>query len=143
MNRRTILAVFFGLMLLIPFGALYASTSMFKPCEGDQCRLCDLVTLGNNVITFLTVIGVSVGVLMISIGGFQLVLSQGNESAKEKAKSRIWNVVIGFVIVLTAYLMVNTVVFALTGKSIQGLGSCIGGNELSSQRQSPAANNGF
>ena len=132
MNRRAFLLIVLGATVLLPFGFLYAAGII--PCQGDACQLCSVIQLGQNVINFLMVLGVAVGVLMISIGGIQLVLSQGNESAKEKAKSRVWNVVIGFVIILTAYLIVNTVLTALTGKSLQGWAvSCVGGNELSSK----------
>ena len=56
-----------------------------------------------------------IGVLMIAWAGATLVLSQGNEGAMEKAKSRIWNVVIGFVIILLAYMIINTILYVLTG----------------------------
>jgi Trk-type K+ transport system membrane component len=80
-----------------------------------MCTLRDLIDMGNNIIKFLVYIGVFIGVVMIAWGGFNLVLSQGNESAMEKAKSRIWNVVIGLLIVLLSYLIVETVLNVFTG----------------------------
>ena len=45
---------------------------------------------------------------MIIYGGFRLVTSAGDVSAKTFAKSVITNVLIGYVLVLTAFLIINT-----------------------------------
>lgn len=108
----------FGLILGILLVATTASAAGLVPCgdsAADECTLSDLIGLGQNIINFLIYIGVFIGVLMIAWAGATLLLSQGNESAMEKAKSRIWNVVIGFVIILLAYLIINTILFVLTG----------------------------
>ena len=107
-------ALIFGMMLV----ASSASAAGLVPCGGHsegECTFNDLVGMVQGIISFLLYIGVFIGVLMISYAGFTLVISQGNQSAMEKAKSRIWNVVIGFVIMLLAYLVVNTILFVLTG----------------------------
>jgi hypothetical protein len=108
---RVTLLTFLFLAFALP---TYAAGGLV-PCDGPDCDLSDLIRMGNNIIRFLVYIGVFIGVVMIAWGGFNLVLSQGNESAMEKAKSRIWNVVIGLLIVLLSWLIVDTVLNVLTG----------------------------
>lgn len=105
-------------MLLVASSALAATNGGLVPCGhgvSDECRLSDLTGMVQIITQFLLYIGVFIGVLMISFAGLTLVLSQGNEGAMEKAKSRIWNVVIGFTIILLAYMIINTILYLLTG----------------------------
>ena len=95
------------------------------PCGGNgehDCQLSDLIGMANGIVAYLLYIGVFVGVVMISYAGYTLVISQGNESAMEKAKSRIWNVIVGFVIILLAYLIINTILSVLTGSGFEKWG---------------------
>jgi Trk-type K+ transport system membrane component len=114
--HMTIKTLKFGLtVMLLAIATPAIAAGGLVPCDGPDCDLSDLIRMGNNIIKFLVYIGVFIGVVMIAWGGFNLVLSQGNESAMEKAKSRIWNVVIGLLIVLLSYLIVETVLNVLTG----------------------------
>jgi Trk-type K+ transport system membrane component len=111
----SVLRVGFISLFLFALALPAAAAGGLVPCDGPDCDLSDLIRMGNNIIKFLVYIGVFIGVVMIAWGGVNLVLSQGNENAMEKAKSRIWNVVIGLLIVLLSYLIVNTVLTVLTG----------------------------
>ncbi len=101
----------------ILFAPLFVMGAGLVPCgeKGNECGLSDLITLGNNVIEFLIMIAALIAVILLAIGGFKLVISRGNPAAMEQAKSRIWNVFIGFVIILIAYLVVQTILTLLTG----------------------------
>ncbi len=97
---------------------VFASAAGLVPCGGrgeSECNLGHLIQLGNNIITFLIQFAALVAVVLLAIGGFKLVLSRGNAGAMEEAKSRIWNVFIGFLIILLAYLVVETILSVLTG----------------------------
>lgn len=119
---KTFLAL---LLLSVPLTFAYAALPDFFVCEGSGCQLCHLVEIVNVLTRFLITFGILFGVVMVAIAGFNLVLSGGNESAKERAKGRIMNVLIGFVIVLIAYLMVSTVMSVLTGNSLSEWGSLL------------------
>jgi hypothetical protein len=102
-------------LLVIPLTAMGAG---LVPCGGTnepECKLSHLIGLGNNVIEFLIYIAALIAVILLAIAGFKLVISQGNASAMEQAKSSIWNVFVGFLIILLAYLVVQTILFVLTG----------------------------
>jgi amino acid transporter len=102
-------------VLLLP---ALASADGLVPCGGrgePECQLKHLIQMGNGIITFLIQFAVLVAVVLLAIGGFKLVLSRGNAGAMEEAKSRIWNVFIGFLIILLAYLVIETILTVLTG----------------------------
>lgn len=79
-------------------------------CQSPEtCGTCEFVELINNVIRFLITFATIAATLMLIYGGFQLVISGGNTAAKQAAKSIIVNVLIGFVLVLAAFLVINTI----------------------------------
>ena len=115
----------YGLIAVSYFFALPVYAAGLVPCGGNgehECRLNDLIGMANGIVAYLLYIGVFIGVVMISYAGFTLVVSQGNENAMEKAKSRVWNVVIGFVIILLAYLIIDTILYVLTGAGLSKWG---------------------
>lgn len=73
----------------------------------------DLTTLLGNVINImLGIIGVA-AVIMLIIGGFRYVFSQGNEKAVSGAKDTILYSIIGIVVALLAFAIVNFVLGSL------------------------------
>lgn len=78
-------------------------------CQNPQtCGTCEFVELINNVISFLITFASIAATLLIMYAGFKLVTSGGNVSAKGFAKSMITSVLIGYVLILAAFLIVNT-----------------------------------
>ena len=59
--------------------------------------------------------------LMIMIGGFQYITAAGNESRAGQAKSRIQNAIIGLILALCSYLILNTINPDLVNPSLPGL----------------------
>ena len=102
--------------LLIATAPSLLSAAGLVPCDGPDCNICDITTLMNNVITWLIGFGSIIAVIAIVHAGIKLVTSGGNQSAVESAKSMAFNVVIGFIILLCAWLIVNLFMMALTKK---------------------------
>ena len=104
--------------MAIPF-LVSAQAGGLVPCSGPECNTCHVVAMANNVmnwlITFLSVIAV----IGFVISGFQLVTSQGNPGAMSAAKARFTNVVIGIVLVLASWLIVDTLMLGLTGTGME------------------------
>ena len=84
-------------------------------CSGIDCSACNLVYMANGgikwIIGFLFV--VFAGIMVWA--GVGLVVSQGNQSALESAKSKFTNAIIGFIIILSAWLIVDTLMRGLLG----------------------------
>lgn len=68
--------------------------------------LTDSISLIVNMLIFI--IGMA-AVIMLVIGGFKYVFSQGNEKAVSSAKDTILYAIIGIVVALLAYAVVNFV----------------------------------
>lgn len=79
----------------------------------NPCQFCDVVVLVNNVVGWLVSILGVIGTIVIVYAGVQLVVSGGNVGAKEKAKTLITNILIGYILVLAGWLIINTGLRAL------------------------------
>jgi len=115
-------------------------------CTGVNCNFCELLKTGNKVINLLFQVLVIAAVVMIVVAGFKLVTSAGNVNAMQSAKGMLTNVIIGFVIVLAAWLIVDTIYKMLVGENSrfgmwnQLSGDC-GGARNTSTEIAPQQNN--
>lgn len=97
------------------------------PCSGPDCNTCSVIQLVNNVISFLVTILSVLAVIVLVFAGFKMVTSGGNQTAWEDGKSMFGNVIIGIIIVLAAWLIVDTLLGMLTrqgGLEFWGTVSC-------------------
>lgn len=74
-----------------------------------------LITL---VINYLLGITFGLAVLFIVIGGLRYIVSGGNEESAEKGKKTILNAVIGVIVVIMSYIIINLVVNTVTTTQI-------------------------
>jgi hypothetical protein len=93
-------------------GPLRADESIV-PCgtskNPEECNLCHLWELGDNIIRFLTFnLALPVAAFLFVIVGVMLLVSGGNEQRVALAKSIFTNTVIGLVIIFTSWLLVDT-----------------------------------
>lgn len=84
-------------------------------CSGPDCSACNLVYMANGLITWLIGILCIIFAVILAIAGVKLVTSGGNASALDAAKSSFTNAIIGFLIVLAAWLIVDTIMRGLIG----------------------------
>ena len=98
---------------------ILAANQGLVPCTGaNTCNFCSLLQLIQNVITFLLQIAVPVGVLVLMFGGFQMVTAAGNTKQVQEGQKLMTQAAVGFVIMLTGWLIVNTLIVSLA----QGVG---------------------
>lgn len=90
-----------------------ADTKKLIPCNGPDCSACHVVQLGNNLIVLLVQLLSLAAIIMIVIAGFRLVMSGGNSEAWESAKKNFTNIIIGIILVMSAWLIVDTIMKAL------------------------------
>lgn len=76
---------------------------------GNPCTACHFIVLGQNILNYLTSIMVVVAITLITAMGVLYIISAGNDGMTKRAKEGLKAVLIGIVIMLTAWLMVNTV----------------------------------
>jgi len=87
----------------------------------DGYGSCELVETVNNVIQFLMQMTALIAVIVFMYAGFIMVTARGDSTLIEGAKKLFTNVLIGFVILLTAFLVVNTIIGILVGGASGGL----------------------
>ena len=76
-----------------------------------------ILYLGQNLIGIAGLIAI----IYMMIGGFNIVMSAGNQDQVQKGKNTLTYAIIGFVVVITAYLIVSTFLDFFTGKPIESL----------------------
>jgi hypothetical protein len=106
---RFILLVLVSVVLVSAPDIVTASGGLV-PCTGapgDECQFCKLVDLVNNVISWIAGVMTVIAAIIFTVAGFKLVTSAGNTSAKQGAKNLMTNGIIGLIIILAAWLLLD------------------------------------
>lgn len=84
------------------------------PCNGADCSLCDLATLAQNILNTAIYLAVFLSAGLFAWAGWQYLTAQGNSGKAGAARQTFWNVGVGLVIILAAWLIVDTIMKTLT-----------------------------
>ncbi len=95
-------------------------------CTGLECQFCHLISTGQNAMNWLVLILAVVAGLLFAYAGLILVVSGGNSSARERSLAVFRNVVIGYILVLIAWLLVDTSLKMIANQSLLGQGGAFG-----------------
>lgn len=131
---------FIAFSLLILSGLFFAGDTALAaglvPCEGEGCSTCHIVQVANSMVKWLIVAMASIGGLVLMYAGVKMVTAGGNMGAIESAKDMMINMIIGYLILLSAWLVIDTVMKGLVGNTLPGYGPW---NEIqcSTKPQSP------
>ena len=101
---------YFVLATLLLVAPVIAFAAGLVPCGGTNepvCQGCHFLVLIDNIFDWLVTILSVVFAIMIVSAGIKMVVSGGNPEAKTTAKKRVINAIIGFIIVLSAWLLVD------------------------------------
>ena len=107
MQKLLVAVAVMAYLFVVPFTV---SAATLVPCGGpgeDPCQTCHVVSLVNNVVAWLVMILGTIAAILIIVAGVRLVTSGGNTSAMEQAKSSMTNLIIGYLIVLSAWLVLD------------------------------------
>ena len=91
-----------------------ALPSQIVPCTGVDCTVCHLATLAQNLINTGIFIFVFLSAMLFAYAGF-LYLTSAVEDKVSQARKIFSNVTIGLVIILAAWLVVDTLMKAVLG----------------------------
>lgn len=113
--------ILFALLFVSFFVAFSVNAGGLVPCGGQdepECEICHLWQLFSNLINFLLFkLAVPVAVFMIVVSGLIYITSAGKDKQLQLAKSIIFNVIIGIVIMMSAWLMVDTIIKTIASSS--------------------------
>jgi len=100
---------------------------------GD-CSLCDIVNYAIDIMRWMVrFVGIAV-FIMVLYGGITLLISQGKSEQTETGRTIIKNSLIGLLIVLCAWTLVNVIIGVLGGKSPSEIGKGTTAGLFSSQQ---------
>ncbi|MDO8664018.1 MAG: hypothetical protein Q7K44_00480 [Candidatus Liptonbacteria bacterium] len=125
MNHKILLLISFFIMLPL---VVSADVSLFPTgywgplvsCYGIQCNTCHLFSTAQMVIYFIMTLTIFViGPLMITAGGIMMLISAGNAERFSSGRKMATGAVIGILIGLGAFLIVNTLLVTVA-KQIPG-----------------------
>ncbi len=110
----------FGILALAPHPALAAEATFFDPIIPPECHCvgsapdfkCVLAVM-QNVVNFAISIGVIIFVLVCAYAGFLFMFSSINAENKSKAKNILTNAVVGLLLALAAWLLVDFIMKTL------------------------------
>lgn len=101
------------------------SQAALVPCgrtdQGSMCTLCDFIVGIYGLIRYGFKIMVVIALVMIVIAGVIYIVSTGNEGMMTVAKDRLKNVLMGFAVILLAWLIISTVMWVIGTKSDLGV----------------------
>lgn len=109
-NQKILAGVLSASVFAIP---LFAVAQVGIPCNGPDCTFDSLIILVNNIIKFLMFkVAVPLAALGFMWMGGKLVLNQDKEGARNEAKQGFGLIITGFFIMLGAYVLIKTILFA-------------------------------
>jgi hypothetical protein len=109
-KQKIAILICLSLLLVAP---LLAYAHGLVPCGGineNPCTVEDVFVIIARVTNWLIFVAGIYAVYEIVNNGFWMVASMGNEEAITKRKSGLANAVMGFVLVMAAYILINTAV---------------------------------
>jgi hypothetical protein len=89
---------------------------------GEQCGMKEFIQLIKNVMNFLFLLSVPLSTISFVWVGVMYLTAQGNPSKIERAKGIAWKVLLGFIIICSAWLIVNEITRRLFKPEFQYLG---------------------
>lgn len=117
MTQKILVTIALALFVVIFVPAV--AHAQLVPCSGADCGFEDLVILAQRVINFLIFnIAAPLAAVSFAVAGFMYMTAKGNEAQHAKAKSIFVYVFIGFVIALSAWLIVNFIVTSLVNPNV-------------------------
>lgn len=113
------------LAALVVAGLAISASAQIVPCDGlgdNKCEVSDLFVLFSNIFNFLIGLSAVVAILMMVLSGFRMLVAYWGETPESDVKNAVLSLrraVWGLILILTAYLVVNTVLGVLGAGSIE------------------------
>lgn len=119
-NKKIILPILFLFLIIVPFFVFAQNQGPFVPDCGPQnnCGYRELLILVNNIINWIIIISVPVAAGVFAWAGI-LYMTTGVMDTKAKAKEMLWKVFWGFVVILSAWIIVTTITNTFLSKDFK------------------------
>ncbi len=112
-----------AVIMLLPFSAI-AQSGLPKQIVPEQCNvpggcqsICDIAILAQNVLNFGIFMAVVLSAFLFAYAGWTMLTSQGDTELYKKGKQVFGNVLIGLLIILGGWIVVDTLMDTFLGKT--------------------------
>jgi len=102
-----------NLVLATSYDGVIPSTGVGEKIQKGTVALNDIPAMIFGLIDLLTKLAGSLAVIMLIIGGFQLMVAGATE-AKEGAKKTVTYAIVGIIVTFSAWIIVNVIMVQLT-----------------------------
>lgn len=112
LNNKKFLASILSLVLIFVFIAPVITNAALVPCGNPEQSPCDFsffIEMINRIINWIISIAGVIFTISAIYGGFLWMTSGGDSGKKGKARDILYNTMLGFVIILVAWLIVYTI----------------------------------
>lgn len=127
-QKRIAATLLVSTLLILPFVASAALPKQIVPEDCNQkggCQsICDIVTLAQNVLNFGIFMAVVLSAFLFAYAGWNMITAGGNSEVYAKGKRVFGNVLIGLIIILAGWIVIDTLMKTFTGNGLTGRGVC-------------------
>ena len=120
------MTLFFLIAPALPFASAAVLPKILPDCKAELppsdpngCGIDDFILMLKNIINFLTIIVFPIGAGVIIWGGIVIMTAGGSTERASKGRKIITTAVIGIAIALGAWLIINAIYLALTGRGVE------------------------
>lgn len=130
---RRFFPVALAFLLLLPLSADAQSASFFGPIVPEVCNACPcgfggVLAIIQNLVNFVISISIIIATIIIAWAGGLYMLSATNPESRSTANKMLMNAVIGIMIVLSAWLVVDFIMKTLYGGQFGPWNSILSGS---------------
>ncbi len=97
-----------------------------KDADGNLslgCQLCDLIKLVNKLIQFMTAFAFGIAVIFFLYAAYLIMWGGVNGEVLTKGKNIAKGTVVGLIIVLSSWVVINTIFQTLVNQGVGGIGA--------------------
>lgn len=110
----------FLLVIGFSFLSILPASAALVPCNGPDCSLCLFMRMVSDIVLFIVRdITAPLAGLLFLIGGIMMVSAGGNETRFKKGRDVFKSTIIGVLIVLASWAIVNTLITTF-GSNVAG-----------------------
>jgi hypothetical protein len=81
----------------------------FANCEDTNALTCTINTFAERWLSAFYVLFTALAVILLLVSGIQYITALGNDDATKKARARMFNVVLGIVLLISSYAILNVI----------------------------------
>jgi hypothetical protein len=128
-HKRVAATLIVFTLLVLPF--FVSAQGLPKQIVPESCNqdggcqsICDIVKLAQNVLNFGIFLAVVLSAFLFAYAGWNMLTSGGNAEVYQKGKRVFGNVLIGLIIILAGWIIIDTLMKTFTGSGLTGGGVC-------------------